>query len=50
MAGAVAVQIGSAIARRGLRVFREISTELKKFMELRGFKSLGEIRGLAHKR
>jgi len=50
MAGAVAVQMGSAIARRGLRVFREISTELKKFMEFRGFKSLGEIRGLAHKK
>ena len=50
LAGASAVQIGSAIARRGLRVFREISTELKKFMEARGFKSLEEIRGLAHKK
>lgn len=50
MAGAAAVQIGSAIARRGLRIFREISTDLKKFLELKGFKSLGEVRGLAHRR
>ncbi|MBS7611938.1 dihydroorotate dehydrogenase [Candidatus Bathyarchaeota archaeon] len=50
MAGAVAVQIGSAIARRGLRVFREISIELKRFLELKGFKSLEEVRGLAHRR
>lgn len=50
MAGAVAVQIGSAIARRGLRVFREISTELKKLLKLKGFKSLEEVRGLAHRR
>lgn len=50
MAGAVAVQIGSAIARRGLKIFREISSDLKKFLELKGFKSLGEIRGLAHRR
>lgn len=50
MAGAVAVQVGSVIARRGLRVFKEISEELKRFLELKGFKSLDEIRGLAHRR
>lgn len=50
MAGAVAVQIGSAIAKRGLRVFKEISKELNEFLKIKGFKSLEEVRGLAHKR
>jgi len=50
MAGATAVQLGSVIARGGLRVFKRILKGLKDFLEERGYSSIDEVRGLAHRR
>lgn len=50
MAGANAVQIGSAIAFKGLEVFKEIEEGIMKFLREEGYKSIKDIIGLAHKR
>lgn len=49
LAGASAVQVGSAIARRGLTVFREIADGIRSYLRREGFSSVREIVGLAHK-
>jgi len=48
MAGASAVQIGSAIAIRGLKIFKELENELKKFMEREGYSKIRDLVGIAH--
>lgn len=48
MAGAVAVQIGTAIYYRGIDVFRKVSNEIKQFMEENGYGTIKEMVGLAH--
>jgi dihydroorotate dehydrogenase (NAD+) catalytic subunit len=47
MAGASAVQIGSAITSKGLGVFREVTTGIGKFLELKGYRSVSEIVSIA---
>lgn len=47
MAGASAVQIGSAITSKGLSVFRDVTTGIAKFLELKGYRSVGEIVSMA---
>jgi len=49
-AGASAVQIGSAIERKGLRVFREIVGGIRNYLTSAKYNSLKEIVGLAHRR
>ncbi len=49
LAGARAVQIGSALAYKGFRVFREIVNGICRYMERSGFNRIEEIVGLAHK-
>lgn len=49
LAGASAVQIGSAIAYEGLGVFRSIITGLKLYLEKKQLKNAGELVGLAHR-
>jgi dihydroorotate dehydrogenase (NAD+) catalytic subunit len=49
MAGAGAVQIGSAIRSRGLNVFREVNNGISEFMNKNGFSNIGEMVGIAHK-
>lgn len=49
MAGASAVQIGSAIAIRDLNIFNEIAVNLREYMERKGYGSLRNIIGLAHR-
>jgi len=49
MAGASAVQVGTAILHRDLSVFGEIAEGLKGYLERKGFKSLSELVGLTHK-
>lgn len=49
LAGARAVQIGSAVARRGLRVFREVADGVREYLASKGFRSVGEIVGLSHR-
>jgi dihydroorotate dehydrogenase (NAD+) catalytic subunit len=48
MAGARAVQIGSAVGRKGLKVFGEISSGLRRYLESRELDDLGELVGVAH--
>ena len=48
LAGASAVQVGTAIALRGLEVFRAISKGIEAYIEKKGFRSVGEIVGLSH--
>lgn len=47
MAGASAVQIGSAITSKGLSVFRDVTTGIGKFLELKGYRSVGEMVSMA---
>jgi len=49
LAGAKAVQIGSAIRKRGFDIFTEINIEISKWLREKGFKSISEIVGLAQK-
>jgi len=50
MAGASALQVGSAIMYNDLTVFRDILTGLKSFLKRRGMKTLRELVGSAHRR
>ncbi|NOZ59232.1 MAG: dihydroorotate dehydrogenase [Euryarchaeota archaeon] len=47
LAGARAVQIGTAVLSRGVSVFRKVSLEIKEYLEERGYESVEEIVGLA---
>ncbi|MEG3224656.1 MAG: dihydroorotate dehydrogenase B catalytic subunit [Methanobacteriales archaeon Met13] len=47
-AGANCVQIGTAIMYHGLDVFREITSDLEKFMTRKGYQKVEEMVGLAH--
>lgn len=49
MAGAGALQIGTAIYSHGRGIFSKISSELASYMEKEGFNSIEEMRGLAHR-
>ena len=48
-AGARAVQIGTAIMDEGVDVFNKINLSLEKFMRDKGYSSIYEMVGLAHK-
>jgi dihydroorotate dehydrogenase (NAD+) catalytic subunit len=48
MAGASAVQIGSAVYYRGPEVFKYICKEINVWMEKHGYKKIDELRGAAH--
>ncbi|WP_297488388.1 dihydroorotate dehydrogenase [Thermococcus sp.] len=47
LAGASALQIGTAVSLRGWKVFREISEGIEKYLESEGFSSVKDIIGLA---
>jgi dihydroorotate dehydrogenase (NAD+) catalytic subunit len=49
MAGATAVEIGTAIYYRGIDVFKKVTDEIKQFMKEEGYSTIDEMRGLAHK-
>lgn len=48
LAGASAVQIGTAIMTRGLSVFKELANGVTKYMDNNGFSSINDFVGLAH--
>jgi dihydroorotate dehydrogenase (NAD+) catalytic subunit len=50
LAGARGIQIGSAIAYKGLRVFKEVNEGLRSYLNSKGFKSIEDCIGIAHKR
>jgi dihydroorotate dehydrogenase (NAD+) catalytic subunit len=49
LAGASAVQIGTAVAVRGLGVFGEVVRGIRAYMRKRELRSVGEIVGLSHR-
>jgi len=49
MAGACAVQVGSAVYYRGLEVFGLICKEIKQWLNAHGCKTLAELQGVAHR-
>lgn len=49
MAGAKAVQVGSALATRGLRVFREILKGIEAYLSRKGYGGLEDVIGLSHR-
>ncbi len=48
MAGAKAVQIGTAVWTEGIEVFSKVSREILRYMEKNGYESISEIVGVAH--
>jgi len=48
LAGASAVQIGTAILRKDLSVFSEVTEGLASYLKANGFTSVSELVGLAH--
>jgi dihydroorotate dehydrogenase (NAD+) catalytic subunit len=50
LAGATAVQIGTAIATEGLSVFKTVSHGISDYLKRNGFKSVKEIVGLSHRK
>jgi dihydroorotate dehydrogenase (NAD+) catalytic subunit len=48
MAGATAVQIGSAAYYRGIEVFGRVVEEIERFLDENGYSSVREIVGIAH--
>lgn len=49
LAGASAVQIGTAVAYRGLEVFSSVAKGIDAYLEKKGFGSVREIVGLSHR-
>lgn len=50
LAGASAVQIGTAIAAEGLNVFKEVTRGIGTYLKKKGLRSVSEIVGLSHRR
>lgn len=50
LAGARAVQIGSAVAERGVGVFRKVCNEVLRYLEENGYRQISEIIGIAQVR
>jgi dihydroorotate dehydrogenase (NAD+) catalytic subunit len=48
MAGARAVQIGSGIGRKGLKVFSEVGQGLEAYLRENGHRSPLDVVGVAH--
>jgi dihydroorotate dehydrogenase (NAD+) catalytic subunit len=49
LAGASAVQIGTAIALKGSSVFQTINRGVNVYLKKKGFRSVTEIVGLSHR-
>jgi len=49
LAGASTVQIGTAVAFKGLNVFRSVTRGIDNYLKEKGFRSVKEIVGLAHR-
>ena len=49
LAGATAVQIGTAIAQKELRLFRTVASGIQNYLEEKGYKKVKEIVGLSHR-
>ncbi len=49
LAGATAVQVGTAIAFKGLEVFQSINKGIEAYLETKGYQSVRNIVGLSHR-
>jgi len=49
LAGASAVQIGTAVAFKGIEVFGSVAQGIDDYLKRKGFKNVKDIVGLAHK-
>ena len=49
LAGASAVQIGTAVAQKGPSVFRAVTRGINVYLRKKGFESVNEIVGLSHR-
>ncbi|MEJ2240743.1 MAG: dihydroorotate dehydrogenase [Candidatus Bathyarchaeota archaeon] len=49
LAGASAVQIGTAIAYKGDKIFHSVTEGIETYLNRKGFKNVNEIVGLSHK-
>jgi len=49
LAGSNAVQIGSAIARHGFKIFQQITENLIRYLRVEGFNTITDLRGIAHR-
>jgi dihydroorotate dehydrogenase (NAD+) catalytic subunit len=49
LAGASAVQIGTALALEGSEVFRAVTRGIDKYLRRKGFKSVNDVVGLSHR-
>ena len=49
LAGASAIQIGTAVAYRGLGIFEEIGRGVRAYLAKKGYGSLGDVIGRSHK-
>lgn len=49
LAGATAIELGSVIGYEGLKAFNQIKLGLIRYLEKKGYKSIKEIVGLAHR-
>ena len=49
LAGASAIQIGTAVAYRGLKIFGDVTSGVSKYLAEKNFKEVEEIVGLSHK-
>lgn len=49
LAGASALQIGSAVAYEGLEVFRKVNEGITSYLSSKGYRSVAEVVGLSHK-
>ncbi len=49
LAGASAVQIGTVIAYKGLKVFRSVARGIDSYLKKKGYTNVKELVGLAHK-
>jgi len=49
LAGASAVQIGTAVAQKGPNVFRAVTRGINVYLKRKGFESVNKIVGLSHR-
>ncbi|MGB9960073.1 MAG: dihydroorotate dehydrogenase [Candidatus Bathyarchaeales archaeon] len=49
LAGATAIQIGTAIAQKGPNVFKTVANGIDAYLKRKGFRSVNEIVGMAHR-
>jgi dihydroorotate dehydrogenase (NAD+) catalytic subunit len=49
LAGATAVQIGTAVALKGPNIFKAVNQGIDAYLKRNGFRSVEEIVGLSHR-